>query len=69
MSSTRLFWSGIAAALLGVIALPAAAQSFRVQCPNATALHPDPATLVPASAAKIAQYKALVAGSTNANGE
>jgi hypothetical protein len=62
-----LFWSGIAAALLGVIALPAAAQSFRVQCPNATALHPDPATLAPASAAKIAQYKALVGGSTNAN--
>ncbi len=64
MSSTRFFWSGIAAALLGLIALPAAAQSFRVQCPNATALHPDPTTLAPASAANIAKYNALVGGGT-----
>jgi len=66
MSSTRLFWSGIAAALLGLIALPAAAQSFRVQCPSATALHPDPVTLKPATDAKIAQYKTLVSGGTDA---
>ena len=40
MKSTRLFGSGIAALLLALFALPAAAQSFRVQCPAGTALHP-----------------------------
>ncbi len=65
MSSTRFIWSGIAAALLGLLALPVAAQSFRVQCPNATALHPNRTTLVPASAANIAKYQALVGGSSN----
>ena len=40
MHSTRLFGSGVAAALLALFALPAGAQSFMVQCPTHTALHP-----------------------------
>src|SRR5258708_10643812 len=40
MVSTRLFGSGFAAMLLAVFALPARAQSFKVQCPTHTALHP-----------------------------
>ena len=40
MVSTRIIGSGFAALLLAVFALPAAAQSFRVQCPTSTALHP-----------------------------
>jgi FtsP/CotA-like multicopper oxidase with cupredoxin domain len=44
MVSTRLFGGAIAAAALALCALPAEAQSFRVQCPTATNLHPnDPA--------------------------
>src|SRR6267143_3624426 len=44
MLSTRLFGSGIAAALLALCALPVAAQSFKVQCPTSTPAHPsDPA--------------------------
>src|SRR3977135_3655919 len=44
MFSTRLFGSGIAAALLALWALPVAAQSFRVRCPRSTPAHPsDPA--------------------------
>ncbi len=44
MLSTRVIGSGIAAAVLALFALPAAAQSFRVQCPTATLTHPgDPA--------------------------
>src|SRR6266480_2204090 len=44
MLSTRLFGSGIAAAVLVLCALPVAAQSFKVQCPTATPSHPsDPA--------------------------
>jgi len=44
MLSTRFFGSGIAAACLVLCALPAAAQSFKVQCPTATPSHPsDPA--------------------------
>ena len=39
MLSTRLIGSGIAAALLALFALPAAAQSFRVQCPKGTPTH------------------------------
>ena len=42
MFSTRSICSGIAAVLVAVLALPVAAQSFRVQCPKFTALHPDP---------------------------
>jgi len=40
MVSTRIFGSGIAAAVLALIALPAASQSFRVQCPSTTTTHP-----------------------------
>src|SRR6059058_760665 len=44
MLSTRLFGSGLAAAVLVLCALPVAAQSFKVQCPTATPSHPsDPA--------------------------
>ncbi len=43
MLSTRLFASG-AAAILAWFALPAAAQSFRVQCPKTTPTHTTPAT-------------------------
>ena len=40
MHSKRVIGSGVAAAILAVIALPAGAQSFKVQCPIHTALHP-----------------------------
>ena len=40
MIYTRLLGSGLAALLLALTALPAAAQSFRVQCPTHTTLHP-----------------------------
>src|SRR4051794_33415448 len=62
MSSTRFIWSGIAAALLAVTALPSAAQSFRVQCPKYTALHPDPA-----AASTLAKISAAGAGATYAS--
>src|SRR3979490_1647097 len=39
MLSTRFFGGGIAAAILALFALPAAAQSFRVQCPSGTPTH------------------------------
>jgi FtsP/CotA-like multicopper oxidase with cupredoxin domain len=42
MHSKRLLWCGSAALLLAV-SLPAAAQSFRVQCPSSTTLHPSAA--------------------------
>jgi FtsP/CotA-like multicopper oxidase with cupredoxin domain len=41
MFNTRLFRCGLAALLLGALALPAAAQSFRVQCPQTTTTHPN----------------------------
>jgi FtsP/CotA-like multicopper oxidase with cupredoxin domain len=40
MISTRLFKSVLAVLPLAAFALPAGAQSFRVQCPTHTALHP-----------------------------
>jgi FtsP/CotA-like multicopper oxidase with cupredoxin domain len=40
MINARIFGSGIAAMLLALVTLPAAAQSFRVQCPAGTVLHP-----------------------------
>ncbi len=40
MSTKNRVWRGLPALLLLLIALPAAAQSFRVQCPAATTLHP-----------------------------
>jgi FtsP/CotA-like multicopper oxidase with cupredoxin domain len=41
MLSTRLVGRGLAATLLILLALPAAAQSFRVQCPTSTITHPS----------------------------
>ena len=43
MSSSRILRSAFTALLLTSIALPALAQSFRVQCPDSTTLHPAPA--------------------------
>ncbi len=40
MFSTQFFRRGLPAILLALVALPAAAQSFRVQCPTHTKLHP-----------------------------
>jgi hypothetical protein len=40
MSKNRIFWGGLGAAVLGLTAMPAMAQSFRVQCPAGTTLHP-----------------------------
>ncbi len=62
MFSTRSICSGIAAVLVAVFALPAAAQSFRVQCPRFTALHPDPS-----AAATIAAINAAGAGASYAS--
>ncbi len=62
MSSTRSICIGIAAVFVAVFALPAAAQSFRVQCPRFTALHPDPA-----AASTIAAVSAAGAGATYAS--
>jgi FtsP/CotA-like multicopper oxidase with cupredoxin domain len=41
MLSTRLVSRGLSATLLILMALPAAAQSFRVQCPTSTITHPS----------------------------
>ncbi len=46
MSSSRILWGGVAAAVFGLLAMPAGAQSFRIQCPAGTVLHP---AIVPAS--------------------
>ena len=40
MFNTRLYRCGLATLLLCALTLPVSAQSFRVQCPSATALHP-----------------------------
>jgi FtsP/CotA-like multicopper oxidase with cupredoxin domain len=36
---------GLSAVLLAIVAVPAGAQSFRVQCPTSTLTHPDPGNL------------------------
>src|SRR5580765_41382 len=59
MVSTRSICSGIVAVLVAVFALPAAAQSFRVQCPKFTTLHPDPT-----AASTLAAISAAGAGAT-----
>src|ERR1700722_8106984 len=41
MFNTRLLRCGLAALLVSALALPAAAQSFRVQCPQTTTTHPN----------------------------
>jgi len=43
MLSTQLLCRGFAALMLALISLPAAAQSFRVQCPTSTVTHPTAA--------------------------
>src|SRR6059058_5665981 len=43
MLSTQLLRRGFAALTLALITLPAAAQSFRVQCPTSTITHPTAA--------------------------
>ena len=40
MRSTRLIFCGMSALFTMLLALPAAAQSFKVQCPTSTTLHP-----------------------------
>src|ERR1700730_8635900 len=42
MASRTLSVLWILVGLLGIAALPASAQSFRVQCPTSTITHPDP---------------------------
>lgn len=44
MLSTRIFGSGITAVVLALCSLPAAAQSFKVQCPQSTTMHPSAVT-------------------------
>ncbi|MGB8328041.1 MAG: multicopper oxidase domain-containing protein [Steroidobacteraceae bacterium] len=44
MISTRYLRGAAAGLLFGLLALPAAAQSFRVQCPSSTTLHPNEAS-------------------------
>ncbi|TLZ30247.1 MAG: multicopper oxidase family protein [Gammaproteobacteria bacterium] len=48
MLSRQLFCRGFAALMLVLITLPAAAQSFRVQCPTKTITHPTAANSEPA---------------------
>src|SRR2546427_4554012 len=43
MFSHQLIYRGLPAVLFLLLALPAGAQSFRVQCPTSTITHPDPA--------------------------
>jgi hypothetical protein len=42
MNRSRLYWYGAATLALSAVALPAGAQSFKVQCPQSTLLHPSP---------------------------
>ncbi|GAB3626134.1 hypothetical protein PTE30175_00868 [Pandoraea terrae] len=48
MFGARIFRGSLSALLLLIVAVPALAQSFRVQCPPTTTLHPLPATAEPA---------------------
>jgi hypothetical protein len=45
MFSTSWYLRGLSALSLCVLTLPVAAQSFRVQCPQTTTLHPNGSTL------------------------
>jgi FtsP/CotA-like multicopper oxidase with cupredoxin domain len=47
MINTQLVRLGLPTILLAVLSLPAAAQSFRVQCPTSTITHPNPANSEP----------------------
>ena len=48
MFSKQLFRGGVPALLFLLLTLPAAAQSFRVQCPQSTTLHPNGSAVDPA---------------------
>jgi FtsP/CotA-like multicopper oxidase with cupredoxin domain len=47
MINTQLVRLGLPTLLLAVLSLPAAAQSFRVQCPYSTITHPAPSPVTP----------------------
>ncbi|MGH8263798.1 MAG: multicopper oxidase domain-containing protein, partial [Steroidobacteraceae bacterium] len=49
MVSSRMFWQSLAAILFVACALPAGAQSFEIQCPLHTTLHPNDPTDDPAA--------------------
>src|SRR5438445_3786634 len=51
MSRSELYLRGVAASVLMLAALPAGAQSFRVQCPTSTVTHPSSLTNVNAEPA------------------
>jgi FtsP/CotA-like multicopper oxidase with cupredoxin domain len=53
MASSVLFRSVLAALALGAFAIPAGAQSFRVQCPTSTITHPNGTTVDPAHPGQI----------------
>src|SRR5215472_1927946 len=48
MASSVIFRSVLTALVLGAFAIPAGAQSFRVQCPTSTITHPNGTTVDPA---------------------
>ena len=62
MSSTLAYRNGVAALLLLLFALPSFAQSFRVQCPPTTTLHPK---ALPAGAGEPAYTGPSVTGQTS----
>jgi len=64
----HLFRYALAAALLGAFALPAGAQSFKVQCPNGTTLHPLGARSAPNPAIKCQQISGGDGYATMADG-
>ncbi|GAB7548848.1 multicopper oxidase domain-containing protein [Cupriavidus sp. 8B] len=55
MFSTRIYRGGLSALVLLLFALPAVAQSFRVQCPEETPLHPKSAAGVVSDGIKCQQ--------------
>ncbi|MBB1633705.1 multicopper oxidase family protein [Cupriavidus sp. UME77] len=68
MFCTRIYRGGVSALLLLLFAMPALAQSFRVQCPDNTALHPKSATGVVSDGIKCQQISGGDGYSTMANG-
>jgi FtsP/CotA-like multicopper oxidase with cupredoxin domain len=53
MASSVIFRSVLTALVLGAFAIPAGAQSFRVQCPTSTITHPNGTTVDPAHPGQI----------------
>jgi hypothetical protein len=64
MSRSELYLSGIAASLLLLVALPAGAQNFMVQCPSTTLLHPTPPGSTASGAQPYNDYNATGVGVT-----